>query len=448
MPEFSSLMLRQVEEEHRFDADFYRPEYFAMIKKLKNKGAVELLIVATPAKRKFKPTENEFFSYIEISQIDLVTGEFDVSQIIGDEAPDRAQFVVKKDDILISTVRPIRNAITIIKNEDSNLVCSSGFSVIHPNSDPFYLFIYFKTNFVRLLLDRYTTATEYPAINSDDIFKVPIYLGTKDFRDKISNIVSEAFDKIDMGKSLYNKAEELLEKELGIYKIQIIKDLFYTKDSGFVNRQRRFDAEYFQPAYEKIIKTVGKKFELIALSDLIKKDMEKGIEVGGENYTELGKKFIRVSNISPIGFIEKDQKYISEENFEALKSLYSPEIGDLLITKDATLGIGYVVKETVDGIISSGILDIDIDETKINKEYVALCINSVFGRLQAERDGGGSIISHWRQEDIGKLLIPKISPELQKKIGALVQDSHSSRQEGLRLLNKAKSEIEKAVELN
>ncbi len=448
MAEFSSLTLKQVEEERRFDADFYRPEYFAMINKLKNKGAVELLTVAPSIKRKFKPVENESFNYIEISQIDLATGEFDVSRIIGEEAPDRAQFVVKTDDILISTVRPIRNAITIIKGEDSNLVCSSGFSVIHPNSDPFYLFIYFKTNFVRLLLDRYTTATEYPAINSDDIFKIPIYLGTKDFRNKISALVSDAFDKIDMGKSLYNKAEELLEKELGIYKIQIDTDLFYTKDSGLVNRQRRFDAEYFQPAYEKIIKSVGKKFELVQLNALIRRDMEKGIEVGGENYTEIGKKFIRVSNISPIGFIEKDQKYVSEESFKELKSIYSPKIGDFLITKDATLGIGYVVKEDVDGIISSGILNIDIDETKINREYVALCINSVFGRLQAERDGGGSIISHWRPDDVGKILIPIISSELQKKISTLVKESHSSRKEGLNLLNKAKSEIEKAVELN
>jgi len=50
----------------------------------------------------------------------------------------------------------------------------------------------------------------------------------------------------------------------------------------------------------------------------------------------------------------------------------------------------------VEGIIASGILKLNINESEINKEYLALCINSMVGKLQIERDGGESVIIHWR----------------------------------------------------
>jgi hypothetical protein len=38
-----------------------------------------------------------------------------------------------------------------------------------------------------------------------------------------------------------------------------------------------------------------------------------------------------------------------------------------------------------------------INGNEINKEYLALCINSLVGKTQ-EKDGGGSVIIHWKLE--------------------------------------------------
>lgn len=156
--------------------------------------------------------------------------------------------------------------------------------------------------------------------------------------------------------------------------------------------------------------------------------------------------FIRVSNLSVNGFVKKDPKFISEELYQSLENDYGLQIGDFLLTKDATPGIAYLVKEYVEGIISSGILKLKINETEIEKGYLELCINSLIGRLQVERDSGGSVITHWRPEQIKELKIPILSKDVQQKIAYLVNQSHETRKKANELFNEAKSKVEEIIE--
>jgi hypothetical protein len=162
MATFSIVKLSELGGAKRIDAEYYKPGYLELLFRLRKVGCVPVKDVAFPIRRKFKPKKGEYFDYIEISEVDLATGEFNTSKIIGEEAPDRAQWVVNKDDILVSTVRPIRNAIALVKEEKENLVCSSGFAILHPKTiQANYLFLYFKMPFIARLLDRHTTGIEY-----------------------------------------------------------------------------------------------------------------------------------------------------------------------------------------------------------------------------------------------------------------------------------------------
>lgn len=443
------VKLSKLEGAKRIDADYYKKEYYSLLGKLKSSGAIPVKEVTIPARRKFNPQEDEYFDYIEISEVDLSTGEFNISKIIGKEAPDRAQWVVKKNDILISTVRPIRNAVVLIKKEQNNLVASSGFCVLQPKKmSPEYLFIYFKTDFMKYLLDRYTTATEYPAITWNDILNAPIYLSNSTLQENISNIVISAFDLLECSKNFYSQAETILLQELGLSYFKPQYKKAYTAKLSDAFSSNRIDAEYFQPAYEEVIRKIQRKnIEIKSLGKFII-DIQKGIEPGSENYREEGKPFIRVSNLSINGFIDRDQKYLSDELYIQIKNTYEPKQGDLLLTKDATPGIAYVIKETIEGIISSGILKLKINESEINKEYLALCINSLIGKMQIERDGGGSVIIHWKPKQVKRLKIPVLSFETQQKIASLVQKSYKARKRAKELLEIAKRAVEIAIEKN
>jgi len=173
--------------------------------------------------------------------------------------------------------------------------------------------------------------------------------------------------------------------------------------------------------------------------------MKKGFEPGSDEYQEEGKVFLRVSNISRSGFTNKERKYLSNELYQQLKGGFEPKAGDILITKDATPGIAYVLKEPVEGIIAGGIMRLKIKED-IDAEYLALCINSVVCQMQVERDAGGSIIVHWKPEQIKNLLIPILPKSTQQKIADLIRKSHEARKKAKELLEQAKKEVERIIE--
>ncbi len=82
----------------------------------------------------------------------------------------------------------------------------------------------------------------------------------------------------------------------------------------------------------------------------------------------------------------------------------------------------------------------------IDAEYLALCINSLVCQMQVERDAGGSIIVHWKPEQIKSLLIPILPKSTQQKIADLVRKSSNVREKAKELLEQAKRKIEEMIE--
>jgi restriction endonuclease S subunit len=65
---------------------------------------------------------------------------------------------------------------------------------------------------------------------------------------------------------------------------------------------------------------------------------------------------------------------------------------------------------------------------------------------QAERDAGGSIILHWRLNEIEKVVIPVVDIKIQQQIAALIEKSFYLCSESNKLLQEAKDMVEKEVE--
>ena len=316
---------------------------------------------------------------------------------------------LEKDDILFCRTNGNIKYVgrTGILKEAVDAVFASYLVRARPNKNyilPEYLTIYLNTKVGRAFIERQAMQSNQFNVSAEQLRKIPTPLLDMDFQKQIKELVDNAASLRNLSNSLYSPAENLLLEELGLKDFKPKYELFYTANLSKAFKVHRVDAEYFQPVYHKLIEHLKNNFETKPLKTFLL-DFQKGIEVGSENYQEVGKPFIRVSNLSIHGFVERDQKYIDEELYQTLKDTYEPKIGDFLLTKDATPGIAHVVKEPVEGIIASGILKLKINEDEIDKEYLALCINFMVGRLQIERDGGGSVITHWRPEQIKNLLI-------------------------------------------
>ncbi len=69
-------------------------------------------------------------------------------------------------------------------------------------------------------------------------------------------------------------------------------------------------------------------------------------------------------------------------------------------------------------------------------------------KLQAEREAGGSIIQHWKPDEIKQVVIPVINYQIQKTIADKIQKSFALLAKGHQLLESAKRAVEIAIEQN
>ena len=94
------------------------------------------------------------------------------------------------------------------------------------------------------------------------------------------------------------------------------------------------------------------------------------------------------------------------------------------------------------GILCGGILRLRIkDKLMINQEYLTLILNSILVKMQAERDCGGSILEHWKKEQIENIKIPIISTSKQNEISEKIKLSFEQLSKSNVILERIKDAI-------
>ena len=97
-------------------------------------------------------------------------------------------------------------------------------------------------------------------------------------------------------------------------------------------------------------------------------------------------------------------------------------------------------------IASAGILRLQNNSNQVNNAYLTLVLNSIVTKEQVNRDVGGSVILHWRPEQVAATLIPLLPETTQHAIQQKVTESFKLRQQSKYLLHGAKRAVEMAIE--
>lgn len=163
--------------------------------------------------------KNNFIKYIDISSIDnnsnIITG---YTHIEFCDAPSRAQQVVKKNDILVSTVRPNLKNIALIKFNDNNLVASSGFCVLRAkNIEPvFLLYNVLSQDFTEKMVSAVTGAN-YPAIKNSDILNYKIPVPPLELQEKFAAVAEQIESEKSKIKSAIAETQTLFNALMSEY---------------------------------------------------------------------------------------------------------------------------------------------------------------------------------------------------------------------------------------
>lgn len=150
-------------------------------------------------------SDSDTFQYIEIGGLrgdGTATSEATPTA----KAPSRASQRVRGNDIITSTVRPIRRLSAIISPDQDGHVCSSGFVVLNPTGIASeVLLTYLRLPAVCELMDLHTSASLYPAISERDILLLPI--------PKIDNATTASITQsIRAAHAARQEAQSLLER--------------------------------------------------------------------------------------------------------------------------------------------------------------------------------------------------------------------------------------------
>ncbi len=448
---YSIIQKSKLEGAHRLDAEYYQPEYLEVVNKVSKMPHSTLENISESILSFGAYSLTSFIQWKE-SGIPFITAE-DVKEGFIDLA--NARFIDEKVDEILKKSRVYENEVllamsgkvgdaAVAVNIPARLNSNQDIVKIKLKKDysPYFLAVFLNSKFGRLQVLRLPVGSVQQHIFLWQTKSLLIPKFSEEFVAEIENLYKLGLNELQNSQMLYQQAEELLLEELGLKNFQVEDDLSFVVNLSDIKSANRIDAEYFQPKYQKLAEQI-EKHNAKLLGDLV--SMKKGFEPGSEGYQEEGKLFIRVSSLSKFGIDDKDQKYLKDDLYEKLRKDYEPKLGEILLTKDATPGIAYVLKESIDGIISGGILRLKL-KIDTDPEYLALCISSLIGQWQAERDAGGSIIAHWKPEQIKNLLIPVLPKETQQKIADLVRKSHEARKKSKELLEEAKRKVEEMIE--
>lgn len=451
MPQISIVQRKDVLQAKRFDAEHFKPEYLEVEKKLRHSQGKSINELSQQINYgvNIEPTYSEKgINFIRAQNLKEYGFGGEVLKLPFTQKDFSKNELLHEGDLLIVRSGANVGDIGVCTQDFENSTFGSYIIKfdVKDDIDPFFCYIFLKTRFGRSQTIRFRSGTAQPNISIPNLKEVLIPQLSENFQRKIREIFFESLQKQTKSKQLYKQAEQLLLQELDLVDYQPQHSLWFEVNKREVDRAGRYDAEYFQPKYSEIIEKIEKYGGGFDVAKNIVR-WKKGIEVGSDAYTDEGKQFVRVSDFSIFG-IENTTKKISTELFQKLKSDFQPRKGEILFTKDGTIGISSVIQKEVEGIVSVAFLRL-ILKTKyknFEKKCLSLIFNSIICKLQAEQLSGGAIIEHLKPDDFGKIKIPLIQSDIQQKIADNITQSHKLREHSKQLLDTAKHAVETAIE--
>jgi len=165
-------------------------------------------------KKQFKDN----FIYIDLSAVEARTGNIDLSQVLSvDSYPVRAKRLIKEKDILFCGVRPYTQSFGYVDFETSNVVVSTGITVISVDESKilskFLYFYLFSNDFMEQAVT-WMKGEDSPSINNTDLKKIEIKFPSLDEQQKIVDVIEHEQKLINKNLELEAINEQKIKKKI------------------------------------------------------------------------------------------------------------------------------------------------------------------------------------------------------------------------------------------
>ncbi len=275
----------------------------------------------------------------------------------------------------------------------------------------------------------------YPAVNENDILNVGLSIPSEKDQQKVEQIVKEALQLKKEAEADYQKSNQLLNETLGLTGIEQRRELAFWRWSTDIEIIKTLEPNFWK-------KTISsKKHPTIEFGDIF--NHQKGTEVGSALYQDGGIPFLRVSDLGDLEIqFGNSSKYINETLFSELKDEFQPHKGELLFSKDATIGLVTKVETEEKQIISSGILRLQIKNKDFDPDFLMALLTNKFVNQEFVKNSTGSVIKHLNTQKLSEIELPLVDKQIQREVANKIKSSISKKQLSKQKLQEAKDFVE------
>ncbi len=330
-----------------------------------------------------KTPQNDF-SYIDISSIDNKNHKLsdDEKIISSSKAPSRARKIVKKGDIIYSTVRPyLHNMAIINKDFSKELIASTGFAVLHCIDciNNKYLFYYLMSPF----FDSYANSNEnavgiaYPAINDEKLYNSFVPVPPLEEQSRIVEKIEQIFGKLEEIEPIENEIIELKSAFPIDFKNSIINESI----SGNFVCNKKNELKVIESNYSSAPYAIPENWSWVKINDVL--NIQTGLSFKKTDQCKKGNDCIRILRG---GNINNNYQYELKDDDVYVKGIDSYEklqCGDILtpaVTSMEQMGkVAYIDKE-LNNITAGGFVYIIRSKNFniLNPKFALYFINSKF----------------------------------------------------------------------
>jgi len=450
MAQISIIKKSDISEARRFDAEYFKPEYLEMDKKLSKIKTNNLLEFSEKITDFGAYSQNSFINYVKKSDYFFIRNQDVQDFFLSDESKifiektvyEKLTLKIQENDLLLQRTGTIGQTAIALK-KDTPASANQNLAQVKLDKgkiNPFFVLTYLNSSFGKRYFERLATGNVQPWLNLSQINNLDIPDFPQSFQLQIEKIVKSAHNKQTLSKQLYKEAEQLLLEELDLVDYKPKHKLTFETTRKEIAEAKRYDAEYFQPKYAEIIEKIEK--------------YEGGFDVVENHFKQnkiLSKKNKEFYNYIEISDVNVSNGEIISNKIE-LKNI--PANGkrklfkdDLLISKVRPYrgAISFIDFEA-ENLLGSGAFTVLQEKTEYKKEVLMIFLKTIFIKELLLRYNCGTSYPVIKDEDILSLKIPLIKPQIQTKIAEKIKESHKLRKESKELLEEAKRKVEEEIE--
>lgn len=434
----------------RFDSEFFRPAHVEISRRI---SSISHLTTLGMISQRITQGSNPSFSETGLACVNGKNVYFgtmtegDPNFVSPSEFERLSGYRLRRNDLVVTLKHATRVGRAWIVEDDEPRIFSRNIGLIRLRGDspirPSVLLLYLWTGQGQFLLDRCATGgtTGQITLPMSELRRLPVPLFKEEEQDELELIFNRSRDGQRRSKVAFSRATNLLEDALAISPLLFERSTEYATRFSTANISEsldanRIDAQSFSPEavfYQSFLTQRAQCDRLGKLLASVAKGRQQcETENGSTDYCS-------IKHIS-------EREIVGAAKASPGKGTPTAKSDDLLLAiTGATIGKIGIVKRYEELAFSGDMLRLRANDD-INPYYLLLVLNHHLGQVQFNRWITGSTNGHLSPRDIRRVLVPRLTPEMESEIAALVEQSIVARHESEMLLEQAKARVEQLIE--